>query len=208
MKVRASYKQSIYLTTAWLEVDMASTNDVKEVQRVLKAQCKGADGAECKASGSSHRIGYGCCTHCSCTLQVLRNLRRPESLAINRTLIAKTSELCRWNKPSDGEHYDIKVPVWTISFTGPDPNREQPRRPVVCLQSMATNATLNPVPDEMWSQVWRDGPRDLDDLFDMITEDTEAEEAEAGGRYNLRQEPWHHWQKKRRRTIVANGSDD
>eukprot|EP01049_Picozoa_sp_SAG25_P014552 SAG25_NODE_2613_length_1490_cov_1.311287_3_plen_82_part_01 len=82
MKLRASFKQAVYLTTVWLEVGNSS-GAVKDVTQVLKAECKDTSGEYCRASGATHRIGYGRCTHCSATMQVLRNMLRPESLAID-----------------------------------------------------------------------------------------------------------------------------
>jgi hypothetical protein len=48
MKIRASFKQAIYLVTVWLELDMGDTNPVKNVKRVLKAACQDTAGDYCQ----------------------------------------------------------------------------------------------------------------------------------------------------------------
>jgi hypothetical protein len=195
MKIRASFKQAIYLVTVWLELDMGDTNPVKNVKRVLKAACQDTAGDYCRASGSSHRIGSGRCTHCSAAMQVLRNLVRPESLVIDRSLIPKTAKLCRWNRPSDGEHYDIKVPVWTIVFGQPDPDRQEERRDVVCLRSMDTCATHNPLKVSKRQAAWRDGPVPDAAFLDALNAGFVMED-ERQRRRQRKRDRWHNWDRR------------
>jgi hypothetical protein len=71
----------------------------------------------------------------------------------------------------------IKVPVWTIVFGQPDPDRQEERRDVVCLRSMDTCATCNPLKASKRQAAWRDGLVPDAAFLDALLQDSHLQTA-------------------------------
>ena len=78
---------------------------------------------------------YAYCVHGATLLTILHNLPREDDIA--KRYVSRTSVVCRWNMPTQGEAYDITKAVAYMPITKDETNKPVKRKSTARAESAA-----------------------------------------------------------------------
>lgn len=117
--------------------------DLEHLKEETQAKKKAVDALlGCKAQCSE--VG---CIHVSCLVSCIENLDRPEASLADKTYVSKTSVLCRWNNPRDGDMSDPNQRADCLYFRQPSRQMTKEKN-MICMMEGLSRAQFEPLEDK------------------------------------------------------------